>query len=252
MRKQSGNHLPEVSAHLLNERRVIWESKEIIKKLYHKWYQSIFNALRSGTILELGGGSGNLKETFPEAISSDIVFVPWLDAVMDAHALPFKTESLDNIVLFDVLHHLKAPKFFFYEAERVLRPKGRIIMIEPYVSWASFFIYRFFHAEGMKWHVDPFVFEPADGFKDPFLGNQAVPTLLFEKYSKRFCQTFTHLKIIKQLKTDFLIYPLSGGFHNPSLCPAGIYDWLEDVERLLYPLRSFLAFRIFVVIEKKT
>jgi len=223
----------------------------MIRKLYRKWYQFISNALRSGKILELGGGSGNLKESFPEAISSDIVFVPWLDAVMDAHALPFKAETLDNIVLFDVLHHLNTPRFFFYEAERVLRPKGRIIMLEPYVSWVSFLIYRFLHAEGMKWHVDPLTVEPSEGFKDPFHGNQAVPTLLFEKHSKRFCQTFTHLKIIRQLKMDFLIYPLSGGFHNPSMCPDKLYDWLHAVERLLHPLRSFLAFRIFVVIEKK-
>ena len=171
---------------------------------YNKWYQFIFDYLRPGKILELGGGSGNLKETFPEAISSDIVFVPWLDAVMDAHALPFKAESLDNIVLFDVLHHLRAPTFFFYEAERVLRPKGRIVMIEPYVSWASFFIYRFLHDESMKWNVDPFVDESADGIKDPFHGNQAVPTLLFEKYVERFCQTFTHLNIVNVATPLFL------------------------------------------------
>ena len=112
---------------VLKERRRIWESKEIIRKLYTKWYGMIKEALRSGRTLELGGGSGNLKEFLPEAITSDIVFAPWLNAVMDAHGLPFRDESLDNVVLFDVLHHLAAPAAFFREMERVLRPGGRVV-----------------------------------------------------------------------------------------------------------------------------
>ncbi len=130
--------------------------KKIIKKLYRKWYEVIADGLSPGGTLELGGGSGNLKEFFPDTISSDILFASWLDAVLDAHNLPFKDESLDNIVLFDVLHHLVEPAYFFSEAERVLRPKGKIILMEPYISWASFFIYQFLHSEGMVWDTDPF------------------------------------------------------------------------------------------------
>ena len=98
---------------ILTERRKIWNSKPIIRKLYERWYGHVQQALKPGRTLELGGGSGNLRECLPEAITSDIVFEPWLDAVMDAHAIPFKEESLDNIVLFDVLHHLAAPAVFF-------------------------------------------------------------------------------------------------------------------------------------------
>ena len=91
---------------ILRERREVWGSKEVIRRLYFKWYQIIANALKPGKILELGGGSGNLREFFSDAIASDILFAPWLDAVLDAGHLPFKAESFDNIVLFDVLHHL--------------------------------------------------------------------------------------------------------------------------------------------------
>ena len=99
---------------ILSQRRGIWAAKPIIRKLYSKWYGLIKEALRPGRTLELGGGSGNLNDFLPEAITSDIVFAPWLDAVIDAHAIPFKEESLDNIVLFDVLHHLAAPAVFFW------------------------------------------------------------------------------------------------------------------------------------------
>ena len=206
--------------------------------------------MRPGRTLELGGGSGNLSGLLPEAITSDIVFEPWLDAVMDAHAIPFKEESLDNIVLFDVLHHLAAPAVFFHEVERVLRPKGRAIMMEPYVSWLSYPVYRFLHTEGMKWNTDPFLDQSSEG-KEPFEGNQAIPTLLFEKYREKFFMLFSRLNVIREQKLDSLIYPLSGGFHQPSLCPLFLWRFLEGLERLLNPLGSFLAFRLFIVLEKR-
>jgi len=237
-------------AEILAERRTIWKSKEVITKLYHKWYCVIADAMRPGTTLELGGGSGNLKEFFPNAITSDVVFAPWLDAVLDAHRLPFKDESLSSIVLFDVLHHLMKPSLFFSEAERVLKPKGRIIMMEPYISWSSYLVYRFLHAEGMNWHVDPFELDKPSIDKNPFHGNQAIPTLMFEKYSEKFNKNFPRLKILREEKMDSIVYPLSGGFHNPSLAPVFLWGAFEFLERSLKTLRNYLAFRLFMVLEK--
>jgi SAM-dependent methyltransferase len=238
------------AAQILGERREIWESKEIIRKLYSKWYQIIGEALKHGKILELGGGSGSLKEYFPNAITSDILFAPWLDAVLDAHELPFKNETLDNIVIFDVLHHLKAPFVFFSEVDRVLRPEGRLVMMEPYISWSSFFVYRFLHAERMKWHADPFKPDRSKSIEDPFCGNQAIPTLIFEKYRKEFIKFFPHLRIIQGQRMDSIMYPLSGGFHNRSLCPRILWRSFEYVEGMLQPLNKYLGFRLFVVLEK--
>jgi len=141
---------------ILAERREIWKSKAILRKLYLGWCKAIATSLRPGKTLELGGGSGNLKEFFPHAISTDVIFLPWLDAVMDGHRLPFKDRSLDNLLLFDVLHHLTAPAVFFEEAVRTLKKRGRVVMVEPYISLVSAIVYRFFHPEGMKWGQKPF------------------------------------------------------------------------------------------------
>jgi len=234
---------------ILAERREIWKSKAVLRKLYLGWCEAIGKALRPGETLELGGGSGNLKEFFPHAISSDVIFLPWLDAVMDGHRLPFKDRSLDNILLFDVLHHLAAPAVFFEEAERTLKQRGRIVMVEPYISPVSAIVYRFFHPEGMKWGQEPF--RAAGGSdKKPFDSNQAVPTLIFEKYRDEFKRRYPDLEILRRDRTDFLMYPLSGGFHHPSLCPPLLWSSLEYGERLLRPLSRFLAFRLFVVLEK--
>jgi SAM-dependent methyltransferase len=236
--------------HILNERKQIWKSKKVLKRLYYNWYRIIGGALRPGSILEIGGGSGNLKEFFPQAITSDIVFTPWADAVLDAHDLSFKDAVLDNIVLFDVLHHLINPFHFFVEAQRALKKNGRIILMEPYVSCVSFFVYRFLHHEGMNWNIDPFEKGCSDRDKKHFQGNQAIPTLIFDKFKDRFIKDFPGLKCIQKEIMDFLIYPLSGGFHNPSLCPLFLYPPLEYLEKILYPLNRFLSFRLFVVLEK--
>ena len=239
------------STDILKERREVWRSRKILRKLYYKWYSIILEALRPGNTLELGSGSGHLKEFLSDVISSDILYVPWLDAVLDAHKLPFKDESLDSIVFFDVLHHLFKPTDFFSEAERVLKTKGRIVMMEPYISWASFFIYRFLHSEGMVWQADPFKMTGSGKDKNPFHGNQAIPTLVFEKYRDQFNKSFPRLKIIQEERMDFLIYPLSGGFHNPTLCPLFLWRSFEFIERLLRPLNRYMAFRLFMVIEKE-
>ena len=238
------------AADILDQRRQIWRSKGVVRGLYRKWYQLIGSALQGGIIVELGGGSGNLKEYFPGAISSDILFAPWLDAVLDAQALPFQDQSIDGIVLFDVLHHLSRPILFFSEAQRVLRPKGRIVMMEPFVSWFSYFVYRLFHHESMNWHVDPFGKGSQEGEKDPFEGNQAVPTIIFEKQKEKFGAFFPGLTILKKEVMDFLVYPLSGGFHHPTFIPAFLWPALRSMENLLRPLGRFLAFRLFVVAEK--
>ena len=236
---------------ILIERRQIWTSKKILKRLYHNWYRIIGDALRPGSILEIGGGSGNLKEFFPHTISSDILFTPWADAVLDAHHIPFKDAGLDNIVLFDVLHHLIDPLQFFSDAQRVLKKNGRIILMEPYVSWASFLVYRFLHHEGMDWNIDIYKREKSFKNKNHLHGNQAIPTLVFERDSQLLSKNFPRLKIIRKEKMDCIIYPLSGGFHYPSLFPMFLFDALKYLEKLFKPLSRYLAFRIFVVLEKK-
>ncbi|MBW2029496.1 MAG: class I SAM-dependent methyltransferase [Deltaproteobacteria bacterium] len=236
---------------ILAERRRTWKRKEILRRLYERWYRKISEAARPGLIIELGGGSGNIKDFFPHAVTTDVVHAPWLDAVLDAHRLPLKEGSVDTIVLFDVLHHLEDSLAFFDEAERVLKPGGRVVMMEPYVSWLSYPVYRFLHPEGMDGAVNPF--EKGKGptmDKDPFQGNQAIPKLLFERHRAEFLSHFPELRIIREERTDPFLYPLSGGFHHPGLCPVAFWKPLALLEKMAQPLARYLAFRMFLVLEK--
>jgi hypothetical protein len=122
--------------------------------------------------------------------------------------------------------------------------------MEPFVSISSYPVYRFLHHEGLAWDTDPLRKTGLNEGKDPFEGNQAIPTLLFGKFRPDFFRMFSCFRVVEEKKLDFLIYPLSGGFHHPGLCPVFLWRPLSFIEGLLKPLSRFLAFRIFMVLEK--
>ena len=240
-------------SNILTEHKKTWETKKILRVIYSKWYEQIISDLHlsSAKTLELGAGSGNFKEFKPDVISADIDKQDWLDMCFDAHKMPFKEGELANIVLIDVLHHLANPVLFLEEAFRVLEKKGRIVMLEPFPSTFSLPIYRKFHPEPFIMDVDYFSKIETEQ-KDPWDSNQAIPYLVFFKDFKRFQARFSDkYTIVKKEKMSFLLYPASGGFENKSM----ISDWLipvfKGIEWLLYPLRKWLAFRCYIVLEKK-
>ncbi|MCL2640206.1 MAG: class I SAM-dependent methyltransferase, partial [Phycisphaerales bacterium] len=141
---------------MLDVRAEVWRKRPLLREIYHRYFAEMCEHLGGGgdTILELGGGSGNFKEYFQThhagkgtLIASDVVATPHCDLVADAMALPFADGSLDNIVMMDVLHHVPFPLRFFTEAQRVLRPGGRIVMMEPYISPASRLVFKLAHPE---------------------------------------------------------------------------------------------------------
>ena len=125
----------------------IWQRKPVLRQLYRDWYRDIAVWLAPGRTVEVGGGTGNLKEYASGVCCTDVVSLPWLDAVADAQRLPFQTGSLANLVLFDTLHHIENVSLFFDEALRTLKGGGRIIIMDPYISWASWPVYRYLHPE---------------------------------------------------------------------------------------------------------
>src|SRR4051812_7040079 len=106
---------------VLHEHRDTWARKPVLRAIYNDFYTRVADASKPGVSLEIGGGSGNLKDFASSVVSTDIVFTLWLDAVADAQALPFSDASFSNIVAVDVLHHIERPKRFLYEARRVLK-----------------------------------------------------------------------------------------------------------------------------------
>lgn len=234
-----------------------YQRKPVVRALYADLYRRILAALRPGLTVEVGGGGGTFKAFAWETAGRPVVTVdvgpaPGLDAVADAHRLPFAAASLANLVGFDVLHHLEFPAVFFREAARALRPGGRIVLVEPAITPVSGLFYRLFHDEPVAMGVDPWCEgEPTPG-RDPFAANQAIPTIMLVRQRERFSHAFPELAILDLRFLSLLAYPLSGGFKEWCLVPRGLVGPLLSLEDRLLPLVGRLAaFRLLAVIERR-
>ncbi|UVT17655.1 MAG: methyltransferase domain-containing protein [Nitrospira sp.] len=240
-----------MSGEVLHRHRDLWRHKPVLRRLYGDWYREIVAWLVPGRTVELGGGTGNLKEHVPGVCCTDVVLVPWLNVVADAQRLPFQSDSLANLVLFDSLHHIENVSLFFDEAQRTLRVGGRIIVMDPYISWISWPIYRWFHPEPVDYTQDPLVLKPSQPERRPFDANQAVATLLFERNRSHFHARYPRLSLRHVRRMACVAYPLSGGFDHPSLLPEWLVTPILRLERMLERLGRLLAFRMLVVIERQ-
>ena len=241
----------ENTGETLNIHRELWEKKPVLHKIYTEYFKIIQRSCIAGTVLEIGGGSGNFKGFLSESISMDIVSLPWLDMIADAQTLPFKNHSFSNIVMVDVLHHIEHPTTFLQEADRVLLPGGRLICIEPAITPMSWIFLHFFHPEPVDMKQNPFIESPPDPTRRPFDANQAIPTLLFNRYRLPLAEQFPDLKIITLKYLDLFAYPLSGGFRPWCLIPSILIHNILKIEQFLIPvLGPLMAFRLCCVIEK--
>jgi SAM-dependent methyltransferase len=228
-----------------------WRQKPALRDIYLDLYRRMAAELSPGATLEIGGGSGIFKDYAPQVVTTDILAAPWLDLVADAQALPFAAGSFDNIVMFDVLHHIEFPRRFLTEAERILRPGGRIIMVEPAITPVSWPFYHWMHPEPVDMSADPLQSGQPDPSRDAFAANQAIPTRLVGRDSARFHAAFPAFKVIRRGWLSLFAYPLSGGFKPWSLIPHILVAPVLALENTLAPvLGRVMGFRLLIVIEK--
>ena len=242
-----------MTSEILGKHKNLWDNKPILRSVYLDYYKRIVKQCNHGNALEVGGGSGNFKGFYSnKVISTDIVYSPWIDLAADAQLLPFKSDYFSNIVGIDVLHHIEFPNKFLSESERVLKPGGRIILLEPAITWLSWFFYKFFHSEPLDLNSDPFLAtQKKDSKRSPFDANQAIPTILFVKNLELMEQFFPSLKIVKIEHLSFVVYPLSGGFRKWSLIPEFMINLMLKLEGLIPSfIAKFIGFRLLIVLEK--
>lgn len=55
------------------------------------------------------------------------------DVFADASSLPLAGESVDTVVIFEVMEHLRKPREALQEITRVLRPQGRLLLTMPFL-----------------------------------------------------------------------------------------------------------------------
>jgi len=229
-------------------RRKIFRKKGFIYKVYIDWYNLIKNhlPLHNEIVIEMGSGAGFIKETIPGTITSDVMFLPFVDIVMDGLALPFSTNSIDCLVLMDVFHHISNVDLFFNEAIRILRKGGRIIMIEPWINRWSLWVYSNLHHEAIDISTDSWDFTSSG----PLSGaNQALPWIVFDRDRRIFEEKYPELKIKEIRPMMPFLYLLSGGFKYNLTMPVFSYSFWKKVEQGLFNEEKWGMFGL-IVLEK--
>jgi SAM-dependent methyltransferase len=216
------------------QRRWIIRNKAFLRRIYEEWYAAIAQALPpgDGPVLEIGSGAGFLADFIPGLITSEILVCRGVRVVLDAGQLPFTDRALRSIVMTNVLHHLASPRQFFVEAARCVRPGGAVVMIEPWTSNWSRFIYTRLHHEPFKPDAQKWE-SPQTG---PLSGaNGALPWMLFARDLARFEYEFPEWEVKAITLGMPFRYLLSGGISLRSLMPAATFPLWRRVERLMQP-----------------
>jgi SAM-dependent methyltransferase len=230
-------------------RRRIIASKPFLTAIYDEWYTMLAAELPTakGPVLEIGSGAGYCSRFIPDLITSEILPCPGVRIVLDARQLPFADASLRAIIMTNVLHHIPQVNRFLSEATRCLRSGGRILMVEPWVTPWSRFIYTRFHHELFDPEATDWSFAstgPVSG------GNGAIPWILFVRDREKFELSFPELAI-EQIRPFLPFrYLVSGGVGMRSLMPGFTYQAWAGVERLLKFRWRVLGMFAFVALRR--
>ena len=229
---------------------MIAAEKRFLRRLRTEQSQVVKSHLPpTGTIVEIGAGASPLlvipsKDRDGPIMTMDIRHLPTNSITASALMLPFANMSISALVMVDVLHHLQEPAQFLREAERVLQVGGRLIMIEPWISWLSRVINRHLHPEPCdpraSWNT---------GRRPMTDANSAIPWIIFER-DKGLSATLTpHFGAPKVVPMMPLAYLVSGGVSTRVDPPGWTYPLVRWLERLPWIRRG--ASQALIVLERQ-
>jgi hypothetical protein len=136
------------------------------------------------------------------------------------------------------------------EFHRVLRPGGRVILLEPCMSLLGLIVYGIFHAEPIAITKKIEWLAPADWSPEHlyYYAAQGNATRIF--VGKKYHPQLATWKSIKTIRISALTYAASGGYSGPQLYPTGMYAVVKSFEKILNLFPSLFATRLLVVLEK--
>ncbi len=229
-------------------RKQIIASKPALKTIYDEWYRMLVEELPAGEgqVLELGSGAGYCERFIPGVITSEIFCCAGVKVVLDAQQLPFGDRSLRAIVMTNVMHHLPNVESFLAEASRCLRKDGKILMVEPWVTPWSRFVYKHFHHEP---------FDSEGDWSFPLGGplssaNSAIPWIVFVRDRGKFESRFPELSLEGIRPFLPFRYLASGGVGMRSLMPDFVFRACARVERMLESQMDHLGMFAFVCLRR--
>lgn len=248
-----------MSRETLEQHRRLWAAKPALRDVYAVWFDALLEAIGPAVdVLEVGAGPGFLAEHARARDparrwwAADVVPAGWNELAADATNLPFRAATLDAIAAVDLVHHLARPAGLFEEARRVLRPHGRLVAVEPWVTPLSFPVYRWLHQEGCRLGLDPWrpFGTPVTDGKDPFEGDAAVVWSLVRKTPPERWDELGFEPPQVTAINGFAYLPTLG-FRPGSLVPRPLLPPLIALDRWTARLARWTGLRALVVWRRR-
>lgn len=232
--------------------RQIIQAKPLLREGYLRWYEGPARAYRetagmSGDMVEVGCGPGFLEELIPELVKTDSLPNPFAHRTVDAMYMDYPDNSLRAIFAIGVLHHLTYPERFLAEAERCLKPGGRMVLVEPSKNYPKRVLKLLNHYEIFD--------DTVASWDNPQAGNMsganlALPWVIFVRDCARFERQFPSLRIKSIRYHDFMHHFLAGAMKFRSVVPRPAIPLVFALERLLEPFMEHLGTMMTIDVEK--
>jgi SAM-dependent methyltransferase len=233
--------------------RITYTNKPLIRRINQGYYRDIKKYIYKNNkkkILELGSGGGNIKKIIKECITSDQFKNENIDRIENIYKINFKKNSISNIILIDVFHHLQFPSLALKEIHRVLIKNGRIIMMEPAMGLIPRIIYKIFHYEPngfnlkINWNNIPKKIPPSN----QYFAAQSLPWRAFFLKELNLKSKYK-VKLIKPF-SDFT-FLLSGGYSYKGFYPKFLYPCIKLIDKILTSISiKIFSARMLIVLEK--
>jgi SAM-dependent methyltransferase len=236
----------------IERNRQAWQRKPVLQRAYRDFHHRIAGHVdRSipGRIVELGSGIGNIRDVIPNCVRTDLFANPWIDQVENAYDLTFSDGEVSHLILFDVFHHLEFPGTALRECRRVLAPRGRLIIFDPYISLAGRLVYGLMHHEpiGDDRAIAAEAPPSFDSGQHAYYAAQGNATRIFWKGEAP--EMLAGWEILARERIGAWAYALTGGYSKPQLYPAAFYPVMTGVDRLAELLPRLTALRALIVLR---
>jgi SAM-dependent methyltransferase len=236
---------------LLNQER--WRNKPVLRKIYREFHETIakqLSGLPSPLVVELGSGIGNIKDVIPHCLRTDLFPNPWIDQTENAYELSFVDSTVSDLILFDVFHHLRHPGTALRECWRVLRPGGRLIIFDPFISLLGLIVFGVYHTEPIAWR-DEIVWNAPEGWSakdsDYYAAQGNATRIFFWRMDKTLLKDWN---IVCRQRLATLSWAASGGYSGPQLYSDQFYPQMRKLDRMCNSIPGLFATRALVVLEK--
>jgi SAM-dependent methyltransferase len=238
---------------LINKNHEYWNRKSLLRMIYADFYRLIaqnLSRLPDSKVVELGSGLGNIREVITDCIRTDLFPYPWIDQIENAYKLSFEDETVSDLILTDVFHHLRYPGAALKELHRVLRKGGHVIMLEPCMSVLGAVVYGIFHTEPIAVTGKIEWFVPAGWSPEhiDYYAAQGNATRIF--LNGKYVSQLKDWKKIETIRLSAIAYAASGGYSVSQFYPTAMLPILKGLEKALDLFPTLFATRLLVVLEK--